>query len=93
MNPGERIGLFSYGSGAVGEFFSGILQPDYKEALINHELALSKRQELSIKEYERMYNAKTVENGSHQIFDTTHEQSVFYMAEIKNDARIYKTNK
>lgn len=93
MNPGERIGLFSYGSGAVGEFFSGILQPDYKEALINHELALSKRQELSIKEYERMYNAKTVENGSHQIFDTTHEQSVFYMTEIKNNARIYKTNK
>lgn len=93
MKPGERIGLFSYGSGAVGEFFSGILQPDYKEALINHELVLNKRQELSIKEYERMYNAKTVENGSHQIFDTTHEQSVFYMAEIKNNARIYKTNK
>lgn len=93
MNPGERIGLFSYGSGAVGEFFSGILQADYKEALINHGPALSNRQELSIKEYERMYNAKTVENGSHQIFDTTHEQSVFYMAEIKNDARIYKTNK
>ncbi|CAM4130965.1 hydroxymethylglutaryl-CoA synthase [Erysipelothrix inopinata] len=93
MKPRERIGLFSYGSGAVGEFFSGILQPDYKEALINHELVLNKRQELSIKEYERMYNAKTVENGSHQIFDTTHEQSVFYMAEIKNNARIYKTNK
>lgn len=93
MNPGERIGLFSYGSGAVGEFFSGILQADYKEALINHGPALSNRQELSIKEYERMYNAKTIENGSHQIFDTTHEQSVFYMAEFKNDARIYKTNK
>ncbi|MEG0326847.1 MAG: hydroxymethylglutaryl-CoA synthase [Erysipelothrix sp.] len=93
MESGERIGLFSYGSGAVGEFFSGILQPDYKEALINHEPALSKRQELSITEYEHMYNAKTIENGSHQIFDTAHEQSAFYMAEIKNDARIYKTNK
>ncbi|MFT4235050.1 MAG: hydroxymethylglutaryl-CoA synthase [Microbacterium sp.] len=26
---GQRIGLFSYGSGSVGEFFTGIVQPGY----------------------------------------------------------------
>lgn len=28
---GERVGFFSYGSGAVGEFFSGVLVPGYKD--------------------------------------------------------------
>jgi len=30
---GKRIGLYSYGSGCVGEFFSGVVQPGYREFL------------------------------------------------------------
>ena len=30
---GSRVGLFSYVSGSVGEFFSGIIQPDYSKFL------------------------------------------------------------
>src|SRR5699024_5596886 len=58
LKDGARIGLFSYGSGAVGEFFSGILQPNYKEYLMteHHETIFKTRQELSIPQYEEIFN-------------------------------------
>src|SRR5699024_5514913 len=31
LQAGDKIGLFSYGSGAVGEFFTGTLQPGYEQ--------------------------------------------------------------
>lgn len=56
LKAGSRIGLFSYGSGAVGEFFSGVLQEGYKNHLNQekHEQLLSNRRELSIEEYESL---------------------------------------
>ena len=49
-----RIGLFSYGSGAVGEFFIGKVQAGYKDYLQTtaHEAQLNNRHKLSIEEYE-----------------------------------------
>ena len=49
-----RIGMFSYGSGAVGEFFVGKIQSGYKEFIEkeNHEALLNDREKLSIDEYE-----------------------------------------
>lgn len=51
-----RIGLFSYGSGGVGEFFSGKVKPGYKEHMLKdeHEALLNNRRELSIEEYENI---------------------------------------
>ncbi|MFC6463549.1 hydroxymethylglutaryl-CoA synthase [Marinilactibacillus sp. GCM10026970] len=51
-----RIGLFSYGSGGVGEFFSGKVKSGYKEHMLKdeHEALLNKRRELSIEEYENI---------------------------------------
>lgn len=48
---GARIGLFSYGSGAVGEFFVGEIQAGYKEALLKeeHEKMLEDRTKLDRK--------------------------------------------
>jgi len=56
---GTRLGLFSYGSGAVGEFFSGRLKENYKDHLNKetHEDLLNSRRELSIDEYEKMINS------------------------------------
>ncbi|QIK69008.1 hydroxymethylglutaryl-CoA synthase [Erysipelothrix sp. HDW6C] len=90
LHAGDRIGLFSYGSGAVGEFFSGILQPDYKNALVaDHDEMLQKRTALNIKEYEAMFNASLIKDGSHQILDTRNESSDFYLKEVKHHQRIY----
>lgn len=50
----SRIGMFSYGSGAVGEFFTGKVQAGYKDYLqtASHEALLNNRLKLTIEEYE-----------------------------------------
>jgi hydroxymethylglutaryl-CoA synthase len=46
---GQNIGLFSYGSGSVGEFFSATVVSGYRQHLrtIQHQEMLNKRQELT----------------------------------------------
>lgn len=57
--PGQKIGLFSYGSGAVAEFFSATLVPDWRSALFSnrHLKALNNRTQLSVSQYEEMFNS------------------------------------
>lgn len=66
LQSGSRIGLFSYGSGAQGEFFSGVLQDGFT-ALANDQTVatmLAQRQEVSVAEYEQIYQAGlNVKNG------------------------------
>ncbi|HEY0483059.1 MAG TPA: hydroxymethylglutaryl-CoA synthase [Kofleriaceae bacterium] len=53
---GERIGLFSYGSGCTSEFFSGVVAPRAAEQIAAANLAelLAARERISIAEYERI---------------------------------------
>lgn len=62
----NRIGLYSYGAGCVGEFFSVMVQPDYQNALQleKHRKLLAERNSLSYKEYEDFYNFKLPIDGS-----------------------------
>lgn len=50
---GREIGLFSYGSGAVAEFFTGRVQENYRQFLQRerHQQLLAQRQQLSYEEY------------------------------------------
>lgn len=56
---GQKIGLFSYGSGAVAEFFSATLVPDWRSALFSnqHLKSLNNRTQLSVSQYEEMFNS------------------------------------
>jgi hydroxymethylglutaryl-CoA synthase len=51
---GRRIGFFSYGSGSVAEFFSGIMSENYQQMLntMNNQTMISNRLEISFHEYE-----------------------------------------
>jgi hydroxymethylglutaryl-CoA synthase len=53
---GERIGLFSYGSGCTSEFFSGVVARHAAERIAAANLAelLAARERISIDEYERI---------------------------------------
>ncbi|MCC5889926.1 MAG: hydroxymethylglutaryl-CoA synthase [Alkalibacterium sp.] len=87
-----RIGLFSYGSGAVGEFFSGVLKPDYKKFLKKdaHESVLDDRRELSIEEYETILQQSLPKNGDD--IDIDNEQvnvGKAYLSSIKGNVRNY----
>ena len=70
LKAGDRIGLFSYGSGAVGEFFSGMIVKGYENHLLEkqHESLLNQRQKLSIETYEKVFNQKeTLKPNKNQV--------------------------
>ncbi len=62
----QRIGLFSYGSGCMGEFFSGTVQPGFKSALLTapHQAMLDSRQALSYAEYADFFNYEMPDDGT-----------------------------
>ncbi|GMU03859.1 hydroxymethylglutaryl-CoA synthase [Corallococcus caeni] len=57
---GQRVGLFSYGSGSCAEFFSGVVQAGAQERVkaLGLEARLSRRRALSIPEYEDVMRAR-----------------------------------
>ncbi|SFC59057.1 hydroxymethylglutaryl-CoA synthase [Alkalibacterium subtropicum] len=93
LPEGSRIGLFSYGSGAVGEFFSGVIQPGYKAYLNKdtHESLLNSRQELSLDEYEELLEKSLPKDGSD--IETNSEKmnkGKAYLTAIQDNIRKYE---
>ena len=90
---GCRVGLFSYGSGCVGEFFSGIVQQGYREALYSydHKELLLTRKKLSYDEYVSFFSHQLPEDGSDYLTPTISKTS-FRLVGIKNHERIYGRN-
>ncbi|MBE6447664.1 MAG: hydroxymethylglutaryl-CoA synthase [Alphaproteobacteria bacterium] len=82
---GKRVGMFSYGSGSVAEFFSGRIAENYRNVLFTekHQNQLSSRSEISFKEYEAFRMDLPVnccyENAGHVFLKT-----------IEDDKRIYE---
>lgn len=69
----SRIGMFSYGSGAVGEFFVGKIQEGYKTQVNprEHEDLLNNRTQLTIEEYEEILSAPAeVDEAGNVLFET-----------------------
>ncbi|MDA0577141.1 MAG: hydroxymethylglutaryl-CoA synthase [Verrucomicrobia bacterium] len=66
----RRVGLFSYGSGSMGEFFSGVVQPEYRQHLLReqHKRMLAERSELTYQEYEDMFQMKVPQDGWDYVF-------------------------
>jgi hydroxymethylglutaryl-CoA synthase len=56
LKAGDRISFFAYGSGAIGEFYSGRLGEGAREAVARMAIdqALDDRREVSVQEYERI---------------------------------------
>jgi len=52
--PGDRLSFFAYGSGAIGEFYSGIVLPEARETVgaMKIDEALDSRRRVSVDEYE-----------------------------------------
>jgi hydroxymethylglutaryl-CoA synthase len=63
---GKLIGLYSYGSGSVGEFFAAKVVPGYQKYLRKgqHQSLLNERQELTYAEYENFHSFKLPTDGS-----------------------------
>jgi len=65
---GKRIGFYSYGSGCVGEFFSGVVVQGYQNHLFadRHKQLLENRLALTYQQYEDIFHyAVPVDGGEH----------------------------
>ncbi|HSW68768.1 MAG TPA: hydroxymethylglutaryl-CoA synthase [Gammaproteobacteria bacterium] len=87
----KRIGFYSYGSGCVAEYFSGVVQSGYKNILdtLHHQKILTERTMLTYPEYEAFYTYRYPEDGSHCDIPK-HQTGKFRLAGIKNHKRIYE---
>jgi hydroxymethylglutaryl-CoA synthase len=88
---GRRIGLFSYGSGCVAEYFSGVVRPGYREGLFTaeHRALLENRIELSYRQYEDIYNLVFPTDGGTHTF-SRYRTGPFRLAGVKEHKRIYE---
>ncbi|OGT35731.1 MAG: hydroxymethylglutaryl-CoA synthase [Gammaproteobacteria bacterium RIFCSPHIGHO2_12_FULL_37_14] len=89
----KRIGFYSYGSGCVAEYFSGIVQAGYRQALhtIYHTNLLAHRTPLSYQNYEMFYSFQYPEDGSTVEMPNYHTGS-FRIANLQNHKRNYERN-
>ncbi len=90
LTAGSRIGLFSYGSGAEGEFYTGILEEGYQKYMNDVAQELANRQQVSVAQYEKMFNSQLGMNDKDIEFDDADDHSPFILKGQKNHQRIYQ---
>ncbi len=89
----QHIGLFSYGSGCVGEFFSVSVQPGYQQfsRQSQHVAKLKLRISVNYEKYASLFNHQWPANG--ETFVTPKQTKGLYRLEaIRNHQRIYTSN-
>jgi len=87
----QRIGFYSYGSGCVAEYFSGVVQAGYKNVLNTkqHKDMLANRKLLSFADYETFFSFNYPKDGS--ICDIPlHQSGMFRLAAIRDHQRMYE---
>ncbi|WEJ62086.1 hydroxymethylglutaryl-CoA synthase [Thiomicrorhabdus lithotrophica] len=90
---GKRISFFSYGSGCVAEFFTGIMQSGYEKVLMTqeHQRKIAQRKPLSYQEYLDFY--KQADSVIENIVYPLTNKGPYRLAGIKDHKRYYeKTN-
>ena len=88
---GKRIGFFSYGSGSVGEFFTGTLVKGYQKMLHkqSHQAMLAARKALSYADYQKMYAFEVpTDGGDHEFEQQT--TGKFRLMGISQHKRLYQ---
>ncbi len=88
---GKRVGMYSYGSGCVAEYFSGIIEPGYREQLFTgrHRDMLDDRTELTFRQYEDMFTLNFPTDGGEHTF-AQYRTGPFRLAGVEQHKRIYK---
>jgi len=70
LHPGDRIGIFSYGSGSCGEFYSGVLGSDAHEIVAAARLQelIDMRRQVTVDEYENIESERYsfIDQGSYR---------------------------
>lgn len=90
----QRIGFYSYGSGCVAEYFSGVVQVGYKNVLSTkqHKDMLDNRKMLSFADYETFFSFDYPKDGS-LCEIPSHHSGLFRLAAIRDHQRMYEKTK
>ncbi|BDZ31069.1 hydroxymethylglutaryl-CoA synthase [Lactiplantibacillus sp. WILCCON 0030] len=90
LQPGDLIGLFSYGSGAEGEFYTGHLQPGYQRGLdLGLPQRLANRRRVSVPEYEALFEAQLKLDPADQAIAFQDDPHRFVLTGQINEQRQY----
>ena len=103
LEPGDRVGFFSYGSGAIGEFYSGLILPEARQIVNSLKIdeALDSRMRVPVEEYEFIENLreKHIEKSDFKTdlsvldnwFDKHYQgKRLLYLKEVKDYVRVYE---
>ncbi|MEL0344637.1 hydroxymethylglutaryl-CoA synthase [Streptococcus pneumoniae] len=90
LKAGDKIALYSYGSGAVAEFFSGELVEGYEAYLDKERLnKLNQRTALSVADYEKVFFEEVELDETNSAQFAGYENQDFALVEILNHQRRY----
>ena len=90
LKSGDKIALYSYGSGAVAEFFSGELVEGYEAYLDKDRLnKLNQRTALSVADYEKVFFEEVDLDETNSAQFAGYENQDFALVEIVDHQRSY----
>ena len=90
LKAGDKIALYSYGSGAVAEFFSGELVEGYEVYLDKNRLnKLNQRTALSVADYEKVFFEEVELDETNSAQFSGYENQDFALVEIVDHQRRY----
>ncbi len=87
---GKRISLFSYGSGCMAEFFSGVVQSGYRAHLFTgrHQQMLANRTELTYRQYEDIFRYAIPDDGGDHVL-APYRTGPFRLQGVRKHVRCY----
>ena len=85
----DLIGLFSYGSGAMAEFFTFNIEAGYRNEIIDPYLILNRRKRLTVAEYEKIFTESLQAPIDGQSLVSDEQAGMWYFAGTKNHIRQY----
>lgn len=87
---GKRLGFFSYGSGAVAEFFTGVVQENYRDHIYpqNVEKQLTNRVALTYDQYRELHHNFAATSQTFSTPQTTH--APFRLSGVTEHQRRYE---
>ena len=88
---GHRVGMFSYGSGCMAAYFSGVVLPEYREQLRANRRSeqFDTRQPLTVEMYETFYQHELPRDGS-QYLTPKHDTGLFRLSGVQDHKRLYE---
>lgn len=92
LQAGDRIGCYSYGSGAEGEFYSAIVQPTFRQGFDDERLTalLANRRAVSVAEYEALFTQRLDLSGRDVQLPVGEVSAQYYLAGRQQQQRLYR---